>query len=216
MFVRQDDELVLGDFGIVYVPAVGERLTVTKERVGPRDYMPPWSDLGERMEKVQPNFDVYMLGKLLWCMIAGKLKLPREYHTRKEFDLETIFPNDEHMHLVNSILDRCVVEESGKCLVSAQELLEIVDEYLAIVGRGAPLLDRRGKLKLPCRVCGKGYYQPVASGRTVKLQVTDPEDRPLSPILANAFTCDVCTHYEFFAPGYPNEAASRGWKPWSS
>ena len=58
VFLRSDSELVLGDFGIVYVPFSPERVTVTDERVGPRDYMPPWADLGERLERVHPNFDV--------------------------------------------------------------------------------------------------------------------------------------------------------------
>ncbi len=31
-------------------------------------YMPPWADIGGRLEKIDSNFDVYMLGKLLWCM----------------------------------------------------------------------------------------------------------------------------------------------------
>jgi len=65
VFIRRDDDLVLGDFGIVFVPGETERVTLTNERVGPRDYMPPWGDLGERMKDVHPCFDVYMLGKLL-------------------------------------------------------------------------------------------------------------------------------------------------------
>jgi len=83
-------------------------LTRTHERVGPRDYMPQWADLGERHEKVQANFDVYMLGKLLWCLLVGRLKLPREYHRRPGFDLTSIFPKDMHVHLINSILDKCL------------------------------------------------------------------------------------------------------------
>jgi serine/threonine protein kinase len=82
----KDDELVLGDFGIVFLPSVGEPLTETRERVGPRDYMAPWMDRGERVEDVHTCSDVYMLGKLLWCMISGKLKLSRENHRRKEFN----------------------------------------------------------------------------------------------------------------------------------
>ncbi|MEI4884253.1 hypothetical protein Q8G49_29240, partial [Klebsiella pneumoniae] len=77
VFVGSADDLILGDFGIVYLPEQPERVTRTLERVGPLEYMPVWADLGERLEKVEPNFDVYMLGKLLWCMVAGKLKLPR-------------------------------------------------------------------------------------------------------------------------------------------
>jgi serine/threonine protein kinase len=93
VFARTNTDLVLGDFGIVFFPDSYERMTATHERVGPRDYMPQWADLGERLEEVTPAFDVYMLGKLLWCMVAGKLKLPREYHRRPSHDLEKLFPD---------------------------------------------------------------------------------------------------------------------------
>jgi serine/threonine protein kinase len=79
VLLGRDDTLILGDFGIVFLLDLSERLTVTEERAGPRDYMPQWSDLGGRLESVHKNFDVYMLSKLLWCMVAGRLKLPREY-----------------------------------------------------------------------------------------------------------------------------------------
>jgi serine/threonine protein kinase len=61
VFIRNDDELVLGDFGIVFLPNALDRVTQTGERVGPRDYMPPWANLGTRHEKVHPKDDVYML-----------------------------------------------------------------------------------------------------------------------------------------------------------
>jgi len=44
VFVRSDEELVLGDFGIVFVPDQPVRLTRTDESVGPHDYMPPWGN----------------------------------------------------------------------------------------------------------------------------------------------------------------------------
>jgi len=207
-----EDELVLGDFGIVFMPTVVERLTLTNERVGPRDYMPQWADLGERHEKVQPNFDVYMLGKLLWCMIAGRLKLPREYHRRQGFDLTGMFPNNRHMHLINSILDKCLVEEPEHCLASAQDLLQIVDRNLGVIDQGVPLLDQSGQLFLPCRICGRGSYQDSKS--EVRLQPFDAKNAPLSPSRLRVFVCNVCTHHEFFAPNYPDEAAARGWTPW--
>jgi hypothetical protein len=113
VFVGNESELILGDFGIVYLPGKPERVTRTDERVGPYDYMPTWADLGDRLEKVEQNFDVYMLGKLLWCMVAGKLKLPREYHRKPTFDLTQMFPHDPQMHVINRILDKCVVEEAA-------------------------------------------------------------------------------------------------------
>ena len=46
--------------------------TRTNESVGPHEYMPP-VQTGGRLNKVETNFDVYMLGKLLWCIVMGRL-----------------------------------------------------------------------------------------------------------------------------------------------
>ena len=85
VFIRNDEELVLGDFGIVYVPGASDRLTHTDQPVGPRDNMPGWANIGVRLERVEPNFDIYMLGKLLWSMLDGRFVLPREYHRDAEY-----------------------------------------------------------------------------------------------------------------------------------
>jgi serine/threonine protein kinase len=153
VFVREG-QLVLGDFGIVYVPNQGDRVTRTNERVGPRDYMPQWGDLGDRLEEVRPNFDVYMLGKLLWCMVAGRLKLPREYHKRQGFDLTEMFPNTPDMHIINAILDQSVVEDPSNCLGSAQQLLSILDESLSVLDRGGQLLSDRFRGPAGCAARG--------------------------------------------------------------
>lgn len=207
VFIRADDLLVLGDFGIAYVPDQSDRATGTGERVGPRDYMPQWGDLGERLEDVRPNFDVYMLGKLLWCMVAGRLRLPREYHNRPdtpEFNLTKIFPKDIDMYLINSILDRCVVEDPAKCLPSAQELLAVVNDALAILKRGGQLLS--DNVPRPCRVCGKGFYRPgdPASNRAneIALQhwtLVNQSFQVDGMLSLRLFTCDVCKHVELFS-----------------
>jgi serine/threonine protein kinase len=215
VFIGTDGTLIPGDFGIVYSAGQEARPTITDERVGPWQYMPQWADLGERLEKVEPCFDVYMLGKLLWCMIAGRLRLPREYHRRPGFDLAALFANNKYMHLINSILDKCLVEEPGLCLASAHELLEVVDESLSRIGEGVPLLNESGQLILPCRVCGKGFYQDLTPRGTVRLQAFDGQNRATSETLLRLLVCNVCTHREFFAPGYPDEAATGGWTPWT-
>ncbi len=214
VFVAGDDQLVLGDFGIVYLPDQAERVTTTNERVGPRDYMPQWGDLGERLENIQPNFDVYMLGKLLWCMLSGRLKLPREYHKKPAYDVTVLFQNDPNMRAINEILEKCVVEEPEQCLKSAEDLLGVVDESLATLERGVPMLNRDGKLALPCRVCGRGVYQEHSPGAQGQLTIYDNFNRAMNPTRFRVFVCNVCTHYEFFAPNFPDEAAQKGWKPW--
>jgi serine/threonine protein kinase len=209
VFVANESDLILGDFGIVYLPYQAERVTRTNERVGPFDYMPSWADLGERLEQVEPNFDVYMLGKLLWCMVSGRLKLPREYFRKKEFDLTLLFPDDPHMHVVNSILDRCVVEGPKDCFDSAAELLSTVDVFLRMIDRGGRLMGER--IPRPCRVCGMGHYQSSGIPSTLRtlpkegpvglgiwINGKDPATIPVYP-----FACDSCGHVEFFTRPAP-------------
>lgn len=214
VFLTDSDRLILGDFGLIFLPDQAERPTMTNERVGPRDYMPPWGDLGDRLENVKPNFDVYMLGKLLWCMVTGRLKLPREYHDKPAYDVTALFPNDPNMRTIGEIIGKCVVEEPEQCLTSASELLTLVDESLAVLERGVPMLNGKGKLALPCRICGRGYYQQHYPDGHHELHGFDRSRRPVNPIFLRIFVCNVCSHYELFAPNFPDEAAKRGWKPW--
>jgi serine/threonine protein kinase len=195
VFVRNDEELVLGDFGIVFVPEAAERLTATNERVGARDFMPQWADVGERLEKVDPNFDVYMLGKLLWCMVSGRQKLNREYFRNPNFDLTVAFPGDPGMEIINSILEKCVVEEPTKCLASGQELLELVNRFLSVLRRGGQLLG--DSVKRPCRVCGEGFYQSDRD-ELASLSKYDPQSRPKGGMYVEFFVCNVCGHVELF------------------
>lgn len=196
IFIRRDDDLVLGDFGIVFVPDEAERLTLTNERVGPRDYMPPWGDLGERMKDVSPCFDVYMLGKLLWCMVSGRQKLPREFQRRKEFNLTEMYPNDSAMEMINSILDLSVVEDEAKCLQCGGDLLKIVDRYLSILGRGGQLLS--DNIRRTCRVCGEGTYM-VDSKNVIYQRLSNLQAVPDGGgFYAEYVVCDKCGHLDLF------------------
>jgi serine/threonine protein kinase len=197
VFLASYDELALGDFGIVFIPdQQGERLTVTKERVGPRDYMPQWADLGDRLENVHTNFDVYMLGKLLWCMVSGRLKLPREYHNRPAYDIKVMFAKDPNMIAIDSIIKKCVVEEPDQCLESASELLQLVDEQLGVIQRGGEAPT--DGFPRSCRICGRGQYRKaeleanVAGKPVVNLSLAG------KPVEMSIFTCDVCHHVQFF------------------
>lgn len=201
VFIKKDDDLIPGDFGIVFSPDAPDRLTRTGERVGPRDYMPPWANLGVRHEEVHPRDDVYMLGKLLWSMVAGHAVLPREYHKHPEyeFNLTKTFPNDPNMHMINAILDKCVVEQADQCLPNAQELLGWTDEALGVIIRGGQLL--REGVPRPCRICGKGFYRPVVfpqvpnalPGLRLWLSGSEIVSLPVSPL-----ACDYCGNLEFF------------------
>jgi serine/threonine protein kinase len=199
IFLGNTDELILGDFGIVFLPNQPQRLTVTGESVGPHDYMPPWAFLGERLETVDPNFDVYMLGKVLWCMVAGRLRLPREYHRDPRFNLTEFYPTDPHMHVVNKILDKCLVERPEDCLGSAADLVPMVDAFLSMIGRDGQLLN--ADVPRPCRVCGQGFYRVengAVSEGNLQVWITGNESKLLHVRL---FFCDACGHAQVFKVG---------------
>jgi serine/threonine protein kinase len=200
VFIR-NDELVLGDFGIVYVPSAPDKVTLTGERVGPRDYMPPWANLGVRHQNVHPRDDVYMLGKLLWCMLDGRAVLPREYHKHPEldFDLTKTFPDDPHMHLVNSILNASVVEQADKCLAGAQDLFIAVETTISIIERGGQLLGEN--VPRPCHVCGRGNYSvhsAAVSEGNLRIWTQSNETKLLQVRL---LSCDACGHVQIFKVG---------------
>jgi serine/threonine protein kinase len=215
VFVRRIDELVLGDLGIVFLPDAEDRPTEFDERVGPRDYMAPWLDTGEMVVEVNPSSDVYMLGKLLWCMVSGRLKLFREHYRRPQYDLTKQFPDSTGMEHINSILDQCVVPEEHLCLQSAGELLVLVDETIKKLRMGDSRILPDGHLDLTCLMCGKGKYKPKVDNRQESLhfniRLHDPQNMPLSEARVRPFVCDFCTHHAFFAAGYPEEAEKRGW-----
>jgi len=142
-------------------------------------------------------------------MVDGHAVLPREYHKHPEyeFDLTRTFPNDPHMHMINAILDKCVVEHSDQCLPGAQDLLPWIDEVLGIIERGGQLL--REGVPRPCHVCGKGSYQIVSMRE-------NPQNRPvclrfwvigtgdITSVPARPLACDYCGHIELFTkdPGH--------------
>ena len=215
VFVRKDDELVLGDLGIVFVPETETRVTATNEKVGPSEYMAPWLlDTGERVVDVTPCADVYMLAKLLWCMVAGKLKLFREYHRRDNYDLVKMSPDSPHMERINLILDKCLVSQADQCLTSATELLTVVDTTIKDMGAG-DRIGPDGKLRLLCVMCGKGTYRPYSTaGAQYILLPQGPGEAsgPTSSKCVRAFVCDLCTHHAFFAMNYPEEGQQKKWK----
>ncbi len=205
VFIGKEGRLILGDFGIAFRNEGTERATVTDERVGPWDYMPQWADTGERLENIKASFDIYMLGKLLWCMISGKLRLPREYHRRDEYNLARLFSGNRRMHSISSVLDKCIVENESECLQSAGELLKEID--LARAEIDSPVyLNERGEAELPCLLCGKGKYLEETTGGKIRLEQFDSETRLTGAIEVRVFSCNVCTHRAFFSLRFPEKA----------
>jgi len=206
IFVGKGHVLVLGDFGLVYVPNREPRITrLHGETVGAGDFIPPatWRGMGARLETVKTDFDVYMLGKVLWCMVAGKPKLDREFWDEPENDLTKLFPSDPHMHMINLILGRSVVTREGKCCRSANDLLLQVDTNLEQIKQGGQLL-LDGITRI-CHVCGVGRYtrhSPVTEttmyfSYNMRLWNSGGAN-DISTLGVEVWECDTCRHIQFF------------------
>jgi hypothetical protein len=198
VFVREHDDLVLGDFGIVYLPDQPARLTRTNESVGPHDYMPPWAETDGRLDKVETNFDVYMLGKLLWCMVTGRLVLRREWYKRRENDVTIIFRHDPHTHMINTILEKCVVEKQQDC-VGIHDVRAMAIAFVSLIEQGGQLLQR--EVPRPCHVCGHGEYEPESFGNNkdvIPVKVQFWKDQEINLRRLEVYTCNSCGHVALF------------------
>jgi hypothetical protein len=155
--------------------------------------------MGVRLENVRTNFDVYMLGKVLWCMVAGKPKLDREYWDEPENDVTKLFRSDPHMHMINVILGNSVVERQDQCLASADDLLLMVDTNLESIKQGGQLLN--DGIPRICRVCGVGRYsrQTIKDTPTYKLRLWNSGGATdISLIDVEVWECGKCHHIQFF------------------
>jgi len=200
VFVRRDDELVLGDFGIVYLPNQPKRLTHTNESVGPHDYMPSWGNVGGRLEHVHTNFDVYMLGKLLWCMVSGNLWLNREFFREPGTDVSILFRDDPHAYMINTILEKCLVDRAEKC-VSITDLHAIVIAFVSLIEQGGQLLQE--EVPRPCHVCGVGEYHPelfrqANSAFRMRFWNLSGGANDINLATVRVYACDRCGHMQFF------------------
>jgi tRNA A-37 threonylcarbamoyl transferase component Bud32 len=199
VFVRSNDELVLGDFGIVFVPDQPARLTRTNESVGPHDYMPPWAETGGRLENIHATFDVYMLGKLLWCMVSGRLLLRREWFKEPQNDISMMFKDDPYAYTINTILEKCVVERAESC-ASITDLHAMVIAYVQVFEHGGQPLNEG--VPRPCHVCGVGTYQAELLNQenpAFRLALWNlPRGADTSAVNIRLYICDRCGHVEFF------------------
>jgi hypothetical protein len=164
--------------------------------------------MGARLETVKTDFDVYMIGKVLWCMVAGKPKLDREFWDEPENDLTKLFPSDPHMHMINLILGRSVVTREEKCCGSANDLLLQVDTNLEQIKQGGQLL-LDGITRI-CHVCGVGRYARQAlvkdtPGYNMRLWNSGGANDIATPVLKSGNATPVITFNSFARIRVPND-----------
>ena len=205
IFVDESEQLVLGDFGLVFFMAEDRtRLTDTYENVGSTDWMPSWATR-IRIEEIRPSFDVFSLGKTIWSMVSRTSFLRLWYHRESEFDLKRQFPDRPEMELLNRLLDKCIVEHERDCLENANELLNWIDDLLRALRLGADPVGDHGR---PCRVCGFGRYRLLVDKdhqKTVNFGLNPTQERAFK-----IFTCNYCGHAQFFF--FENRSNPPGWQ----
>jgi serine/threonine protein kinase len=195
VFLDSDDNLVLGDFGLVFFTDTNRtRISATWENVGSRDWMPAWA-MGMRIEDIRPSFDVFCLGKLLWSMVSGLPILQLWYFDRDRFNVEKMYPNKHSMPLANLLFKECIVENEADCISDATRLLSIVDEALYMIESNTDLISPTFKRR--CKVCGIGNYELIVDQH----QRDFLEDFGLHPSIGapfKIFTCNHCGNVQLF------------------
>jgi serine/threonine protein kinase len=199
IFVTASGNLVLGDFGIVFLQDGSDRLTTTYERVGSHEWMAPWAYKREKLElsKISPALDIFPLTKVLWSMISGQNGFAFWEYDLDENNLEKLFPDDPIMALVNDrIFSKRIVRHEKECDSSAQNLRAQV-EGLINYAKDIRGFRRDGVEVWPCKICGKGKYKNSGPRYQIKGY------REGGPILLQnqsfyVSVCDHCGHAELF------------------
>lgn len=215
ILVANDGRLVLADLGLVFFEYEGKdrtRVTETFESVGSPDWQPPWTMEGPvQLDQIDARWDVFAIGKILYCLIAGRRQLRWARQKKKGNNLEELFEGKPEMKRVNELLGKCIVEDKEDCLPDGRALLQEFDEAIAeILGAAHPALLGKSRR---CRVCGVGHYQPLRPTRAIPGHPT--ADGALLAMgmkpdvgMVRAEVCDNCGHLDLFCF---HTGAKRAW-----
>jgi serine/threonine protein kinase len=77
LFENDGDHVWLSDFGICLIADQSTRHTEPGEVVGPVVFMAPELEGGGQLD-VTADTDIYSLGKVIYYMLTGGVRLPRE------------------------------------------------------------------------------------------------------------------------------------------
>jgi serine/threonine protein kinase len=192
ILVRSDGTLAVGDFGLCLHLDADERLTLTEEAVGARNYMAPELEDGRR-DDVTLAADVYSLGKLLYFLFAGR-SFSREKHRHPAYDLthSALSQPENGIQFVYELLDKSIVESPESRFPDAIALVAAVDGAIRKTVLNAHILDMN--VKQACLYSVDGEYRPMAGGQANQYGIT--------------FVCWRCLNTQHFGQPY------NGWNAW--
>lgn len=114
IFVSDQGQLVLGDFGIVFpTEAAGERLTEPSTTLISRDWIPDWARFTD--SPPQPKIDVFMVAKVIYFMVTGGKKVLASQVDEPANDLTRIFDQKEGMAELQGVLLDCITTKEPAC-----------------------------------------------------------------------------------------------------
>jgi serine/threonine protein kinase len=151
---------VVGDFGLCFFHdenSEADRHTAIAEKIGGVDFRPPEAELG-LVENMQPSFDVYSLGKLLYWFLSDGKYLPREYFDRGVYDLREKLPV-AWIHHAYEIFHKSIREDPSDRFKDADVLLNDVSRLIEFVENDARYLDCG--VTQQCVFCRIGSYKFV-------------------------------------------------------
>jgi len=165
------------------------------EKVGTSYWMPPWH-VDIRVDEVKQDFDLYSLGKLLWCLITGKKRMPTDDFRSDSYSLEKLFPQADYIHFANNIFENCIVTEPTNCKYkNASELLSEIDEMIGIITKGTDILYNRTAMS--CRVCGRGKYNLFQQNKQPFIHIHSSANGRLKEE-TKLFICNYCGNVQWF------------------
>jgi serine/threonine-protein kinase PpkA len=204
IFFKDEFTPVVGDFGICYLTEE-DRATELHEWVGPRNLIPPELE-GGRLEHVEPSADVYMLGKLLYWLMAGRY-VPRERYREATFDLTKDQKNPE-IFFVYELLDRMIVENPSDRFSNATAVVEAVEITIRRILMHAHPID----VAVPqhCMYCGIGTYKIALDssrmqGEEVRSKLLKLGFNTTALQLWLILVCDYCGNMQSFRPDRSND-----------
>jgi serine/threonine protein kinase len=200
VFLDQNGGLVLGDFGLVFfTDDKHTRVSDSLENVGSRDWMPAWA-MSMRIEEINPSFDVFSLGKLLWYMVSGLPFLRLWYFEKDMFNLEKLFPKAPFIQFANVLFAKCIVEDEVDCLKDANALLVEIDDLLQRIEFNADLIGPESAIR--CKACGVGYYK-IRADESNRTEIGSSFGfTTYSPVIYRIYTCTNCGNVQFFHLGF--------------
>ena len=155
IFVRKDDSIVVGDFGLcIDLNDAKERATQTLEGVGAERYIAPEVAKG-RVAEPQASGDIYSLGKLLYFILSQRT-LIREEYAEGEDDLRTQ-GSEPAMHFVYELFDKTIRERPQDRFPTVRELLHALDTVIERVQLRGHIL--KPSVRQHCMFCVTGEYR---------------------------------------------------------